>query len=313
MADLDPEGLAERNLKKRVCQFNVCAAANTWNAAKKLAVLPAFLRGPAAAYYHTLADDEKDTFEHLTTSLQGLLCPAVGCEQYYRDFEQCLLRPTEEPSLFLWSIRDLLSKVEPGYVLTGCHGETPLSPQPPSGSVPVDRPVASDPQPSTTNSCLFVQSLSWSPVPICLKTCFSLPCRTEVTVVGKISQNSQIRLGMVIPIENESVLRNIHAAYSVCEAQHYEIPVRLLNTSNVDVELTAGTSIGQFCQIVETFPVATRGAFERDTLLCGTETGEITLVRGDGVPNGEDMGNLAENGDHQHDMLREAAELSGVL
>eukprot|EP00794_Sanderia_malayensis_P012338 gene12338-13612_t len=43
---------------------------------------------------------------------------------------------------------------------------------------------------------------------------------TEVTVVGKISQNSQIRLGMVIPIENESVPRNIHAAYSVCEAQH---------------------------------------------------------------------------------------------
>eukprot|EP00794_Sanderia_malayensis_P011487 gene11487-biopygen9163 len=30
------------------------------------------------------------------------------------------------------------------------------------------------------------------------------------------------------------------------------------------------------------------------------ETGEITLVRGDGVPNGEDMGNLAQNGDHQH-------------
>eukprot|EP00794_Sanderia_malayensis_P005083 gene5083-biopygen4144 len=114
MSTILPEKFDSGDFVNWVRQFNVCAAANTWNAAKKLAVLPAFLRGPAATYYHTLADGEKDTFEHLTTSLQGLLCPAVGREQYYRDFEQRLLRPTEDPSLFLWSIRDLLSKAEPG-------------------------------------------------------------------------------------------------------------------------------------------------------------------------------------------------------
>eukprot|EP00794_Sanderia_malayensis_P008287 gene8287-biopygen6701 len=113
MSTILPEKFESGDFVNWVRQFNVCAATNTWNAAKTLAVLPAFLRGPAATYYHTLADGGKDTFEHLTTSLQGLLCPAVGREQCYRDFEQRLLRPTEDPSLFLWSIRDLLSKAEP--------------------------------------------------------------------------------------------------------------------------------------------------------------------------------------------------------
>eukprot|EP00794_Sanderia_malayensis_P008649 gene8649-9580_t len=146
---------------------------------------------------------------------------------------------------------------------------------PPSASTPrVDRPVASDPQPSTANSCLFVQSSSWSPVPICLKTSFSLPCRTEVTVVGKISQNSQIRLDMVIPIENESVPRNIHAAYSEGGG---DVVVHHNNIKICTVPCDKGVP---YCPV--------------------KETGEIALVRGDGVPNGEDMGNLAENGDHQH-------------
>ena len=94
-------------------QFNCCASANGWTDEQKLQKLPAFLRGLAATYFHTLSDDEKDTFEHLVTSLQTALCPAVGREGYFREFEDRVLRGGEDPSVFLWSLQELLKKADP--------------------------------------------------------------------------------------------------------------------------------------------------------------------------------------------------------
>ena len=80
---------------------------------KKLAVLPAFLRGPAATYYHSLAADQKDSYANLTKHLREALCPAVDRERYFADFEQRVLGPQEDPSLFLWELKDILSKANP--------------------------------------------------------------------------------------------------------------------------------------------------------------------------------------------------------
>ena len=94
-------------------QFERCTSANNWNDNKELAVLPAFLRGPAATHYHALAAEKKDTYAHLTKYLREALCPAVDREKHFASFEQRVLRPHEDPSLFLWDLTDILAKGDP--------------------------------------------------------------------------------------------------------------------------------------------------------------------------------------------------------
>ena len=93
--------------------FDRCAAANAWNADTRLLKLPAFLHGPAAAYFDSLAQEEKDTLTHLLGSLKKCFTLAVGREQFYREFEQQALRPAKDPSLYLWRFKDLLRNAEP--------------------------------------------------------------------------------------------------------------------------------------------------------------------------------------------------------
>ena len=93
--------------------FDCCARANGWNDEKKLTVLPAFLRGQASSYFHTLKDDKEDTYEHLTSALRKCFCPKVAREQHYHEFEQRALRPNEDPSLFLWGFCQLLDRADP--------------------------------------------------------------------------------------------------------------------------------------------------------------------------------------------------------
>ena len=95
-------------------QFECCATANGWADADKLKKLPAFLRGPAAAYFHSLPDAQKDTYANLVKYLRVVLCPVVDRERFYADFESRRLRPDEDPSLFLWALEDILSKADPG-------------------------------------------------------------------------------------------------------------------------------------------------------------------------------------------------------
>ena len=108
-----PEKFDSGDIVSWLRQFECCASANSWNDTKKLAVLPAFLRGPAATYYHSLAADQKDSYANLTKHLREALCPAVDRERYFADFEQRVLRPQEDPSLFLWELKDILSKANP--------------------------------------------------------------------------------------------------------------------------------------------------------------------------------------------------------
>ncbi len=93
--------------------YECCATANGWSADARFKKLPAFLRGQASSYYFSLADDEKDTFKNLTESLRKLLCPLVAREQFFADFELRSLRPHEDPSLFLWDLRQILDKADP--------------------------------------------------------------------------------------------------------------------------------------------------------------------------------------------------------
>jgi len=78
-----------------------------------LIALHAFLRRQAASYFHMLKDVKKDSYAHLISALHKCSCPKVAREQHYHELEQCVLRPNEEPSLFLWDLRQLLDRGDP--------------------------------------------------------------------------------------------------------------------------------------------------------------------------------------------------------
>ena len=111
-SSITPEKFESGDIVSWLRQFECCASANNWNDNKKLAVLPALLRGPAATYYHALADDQKDTCAHLTKYLREALCPAVDREKHFTTFEQRILRPHEDPSLFLCNLIDTFTKAD---------------------------------------------------------------------------------------------------------------------------------------------------------------------------------------------------------
>jgi len=54
-------------------QFECSANANTWDAAAKFRKLPAFLRGPAASYFHSLEDAQK-VHMHISFLFQTFGC-----------------------------------------------------------------------------------------------------------------------------------------------------------------------------------------------------------------------------------------------
>ena len=64
-------------------------------------------------YFNALADAEKDTLPHLLDSLKKCFTPSANREKFYREFEQQALRPTKDPSLYLWRLKDLLRRAEP--------------------------------------------------------------------------------------------------------------------------------------------------------------------------------------------------------
>ena len=94
--------------------FVVCATANGWSEEDKLRKLPAFLRGQAYSFYHTLAKADTDAYVHLASSLRRLLCPKISRERYYSEFDGRTLRPGEDPSLYLHELTELLFKADPG-------------------------------------------------------------------------------------------------------------------------------------------------------------------------------------------------------
>ena len=94
-------------------EFERCTVANAWDTDTRLLKLPALWHGPAAAYFESLAEGVKDTLAHLLTSLKKWFTPAFARETFYREFEQEALRPSEDPSLYLWRLKDLLRNAEP--------------------------------------------------------------------------------------------------------------------------------------------------------------------------------------------------------
>eukprot|EP00795_Rhopilema_esculentum_P016149 gene16149-biopygen905 len=93
--------------------FDCCAQANSWNEETRSCKLPTFLQGPAASYFESLETHDRTTYQDLVDSLKNCFAPAVNREQYYQEFEEHRLQQTEDPTFYLWQLKDALHLAEP--------------------------------------------------------------------------------------------------------------------------------------------------------------------------------------------------------
>ena len=112
-----PEVLQDGDAKSWFRRFEVCAAANDWNNAKKLKRLPTLLRGRAWAVFDALPDASTDTYKHLKEALLGNLCPDTDEDrQTARDElgRRKLREGQESVDELARDIEKLLDKASPG-------------------------------------------------------------------------------------------------------------------------------------------------------------------------------------------------------
>ena len=152
-----PEKFDTGDFASWVRNFECCATANGWSDADKLKKLPALLRSQASSYFYSLYPASKITYADLVKNLQKVLCPLVAREQYFAEFENRHLRPTEDPCLFLWELRKILTKANPD--MSAEAMDTLLSRQFLKG-LPPDlrlRLLEHDPTPTLDTMTMFVQ------------------------------------------------------------------------------------------------------------------------------------------------------------
>ena len=86
---IQPEKFDSGDIVSWFRQFECCSTANAWNEEKQLQVLPAFLRGPAAAYFHALPDEVKGSYRNLkeqllATNLSRAVLPLHVCRTVHQ-------------------------------------------------------------------------------------------------------------------------------------------------------------------------------------------------------------------------------------
>ena len=82
--------------------YIICYIMSMHYAATRLLKLPALLRGPAATYLDSLSTKQRRTHDALVTNRKSCFAPTVDRERYHQQFEDTVLRPSEDPKLFLW-------------------------------------------------------------------------------------------------------------------------------------------------------------------------------------------------------------------
>ena len=72
-----PEPLQDEDSRSWFKRFEVCAAANGWDDARKLLRLPMLLKGCTWAIYDSLGEDNTDTYDHLKDDFLQRLSPDI--------------------------------------------------------------------------------------------------------------------------------------------------------------------------------------------------------------------------------------------
>ena len=152
---------------------------------------------------------------------------------------------------FIVSHRLQLSFLGGGYVLVGPHGNTPLTPLPPSAIPPPPSKVSAGthtPPYQGGSQSLFSQSPTWGPVKVSLQNNVTVPAHTECILPCKVPQSCTNQLGMVSPRGDSNPF---YVACSVSQASNRFIPVRVMNPSSCSIELAANENLAEFIPVSE--------------------------------------------------------------
>ena len=140
------------------------------------------------------------------------------------------------------------------YALIGAHGPTPLAPHLGNKFLPSlldNHQNLASAKSDTELPCLLLQSVSRIPVPVTSHGNIYIPGRTGVLVSCCLPKSNKEQLGIITPLDGLSFPSSFLAAYTVCQAKGIDVIVRLIYTSNVDLELRAGQKVAQFYPLVE--------------------------------------------------------------
>ena len=167
----------------------------------------------------------------------------------------------------------LTSQGNGAYYLTGKHGDTALTPQDEFSAFSVPTSLNDSPD-GTPVPVLFIQSQNKGPVPITLSASTCIPGRAEVIVTGKLPKRYKDEIGMVSPVNKDCIPSHLIVAYSVCQADNRDIPVRIMNSSNIALQLESGQQICEFCPLVDNIsPPSLHSAIDSNpSLLCNSST-----------------------------------------
>ena len=167
----------------------------------------------------------------------------------------------------------LTSQGNGAYYLTGKHGDTALTPQDEFSAFSVPTSLNDSPD-GTPVPVLFIQSQNKGPVPITLSASTCIPSRAEVIVTGKLPKRYKDEIGMVSPVIKDCLPTHLMVAYSVCQADKRNIPVRIMNSSNIALQLESGQQICEFCPLVDNIsPPSLHSAIDSNPcLLCNSST-----------------------------------------
>ena len=75
--------------------------------------------------------------------------------------------------------------------------------------------------------------------------------RTEAFVLVQVPKSVKDQLGMVAPIQQDSLPNYLLVAYSINQAVGRQVALRVMNTSNCDIILQAGQQIGEYCPLLD--------------------------------------------------------------
>ena len=119
------------------------------------------------------------------------------------------------------------------------------------------------------------QSRVRRPVPVTLLDNTFIPPHSKVLNKGRVTRSADSQLGMISPKSNQDDnVSGIHIAYVVAKADGRTVPIRIANTSDVEMELAAPQQIAEFSILAET-PATT---IDRDQEVTCSSVGDRTKL-----------------------------------
>ena len=106
---IQPEKFDSGDIVTWFRQCECCATANSWSEKKRFASL---LTWPSSNIFSRTTERSKRFYQSVKYNLQASFYPNVDREKNFSNFESRRLKPCEDPTIFFWNLKELLTKAD---------------------------------------------------------------------------------------------------------------------------------------------------------------------------------------------------------